>query len=97
MKAIGKRRVGITKTTLFSALIFSALATQANTVGEEINHMVHNSENLTIVYVIGGMFIVCLMLYLLGAHFAKKDHQRQNMVKQPQQRYARQRVIKKTS
>lgn len=97
METIEKRKMGTKSIILFSMLIFSTLALPANTVGDEFNHMLHNPENLIMLYVVSGVFLLCFMLYLVGKYFSRKEDRKNINPKTSGQRLSRPKVIRKTS
>jgi len=98
METIARKRMGFSRIALIIVMITSVLSANANPVGDGIKDIVgEGSDNLTIVYVLGGMFLVCIAIYIVGNYFSKKEEKMRRSTPPPQLRNPQQRVIKKTS
>ncbi len=73
MKTIAKNRSTFTRIALFNVLTLSTLAAKAG-AQDKIKKMFGNDTDfLTIFGVIALMIVVCVILYLIGRYYMKKE------------------------
>jgi uncharacterized membrane protein YuzA (DUF378 family) len=73
MEVINKNRKAFSRLFLFIVLILSNLGAHAGPMDKLKKLFGNDTDFLTIFYIIGGMFIVCIILYLIGNYFMKKE------------------------
>ena len=77
MKNFAINRGNFRKFVLFNVLILSTLAAKAG-AQDKIKKVFGNDTDFVWIFgIIGIMFVVCILLYLVGRHFMKKEELKQ--------------------
>ena len=77
MKKLATNRRNITRFFLFNVLILSTLYSHAGAT-DKIKKVLGNDTDFMFIFgIIGIMFVVCILLYLIGRYFMKKEEARQ--------------------
>ena len=77
MKKSAKNRKNLTRFFLFNALILSTLYAHAGAT-DKIKKVLGNDTDFVFIFgIIGIMFVVCILLYLIGRYFMKKEEAKQ--------------------
>ena len=76
MKKSAKNRANLTRLILFSVLILSNLAANAGATDKIKKVFGNDTDFLFIFGIIAIMFVVCILLYLVGRYYMKKEEQK---------------------
>jgi hypothetical protein len=73
MEILKQNRKNLKRLILFNVLILSSLAAEAGPMDKVKKLFGNDTDFLTIFYIIGAMFIFCILLYFIGNYFMKKE------------------------
>ncbi len=73
MKTITKNRKNFTRLALFNMLILSTLVANAGAQDKIKKVFGNDTDFLTIFGVIAGMVVLCVILYMIGRYYMKKE------------------------
>jgi hypothetical protein len=77
MNKPAKNRKTLSRLVLFNVLILSSLYAQAGAT-DKIKKVLGNDTDFMFIFgIIGIMFVVCILLYLVGRYFMKKEEAKQ--------------------